>query len=135
MPLRSLCLFFGVMFAFALENDELAAAWLESVVGSILFWLFISRPLIIIIKTSVSKCKAEKKAKKKRTEFLEKERSGHKKARNTSTQRREIEMSNTSFYVQEAQEENKKTRKTDAYWKKIDAVDAKILDVADAVII
>ena len=58
------CLFFGVMFAFALENSLLAAAFIQSVIGSICFWLFFSRPLIIVVKTIISKSKAERLVKK-----------------------------------------------------------------------
>merc|ERR1712195_154349 len=54
------CLFFGIMFAFALENSLLAAAFIQSVIGSICFWLFFSRPLIIVVKTIISKSKAER---------------------------------------------------------------------------
>ena len=54
------------MFAFALKNETLAAAWLESVVGSIVFWLFVSKPIVILIKTTIANCKANKKAEKKK---------------------------------------------------------------------
>ena len=64
------CLFFGVMFAFALKNETLAAAWLESVVGSIVFWLFVSKPIVILIKTTIANCKANKKAEKKKKETV-----------------------------------------------------------------
>ncbi len=57
------CLFFGVMFAFALDDAELARAWLDSVLGSIVFWVFMSRPGTILIKTLVTKCKLERQAK------------------------------------------------------------------------
>ena len=65
----SFCLFFGIMFSFALKNDELAGAWLASVIGSLVFWLFVSRPLTITIKTAIAKCKLERKASKKRKEL------------------------------------------------------------------
>ena len=65
----SFCLFFGIMFSFALKNDELAGAWLGSVIGSVVFWLLVSRPLTIALKTAISKCKLERKAKKKRKEL------------------------------------------------------------------
>merc|ERR1711865_924025 len=60
----SFCLFFGIMFAFALDNDELAAAWLSAVIWSLIFWLFISRPILITVKVLIAKCKLEKKARR-----------------------------------------------------------------------
>jgi hypothetical protein len=57
------CLFFGVMFAFALDDAKLARAWLDSVLGSIVFWVFMSRPGTIFIKTLITKCKLERQAK------------------------------------------------------------------------
>ena len=97
-------LFFGIMFAFALENDELAAAWLNSVVGSIVFWLFVSRPTIIVIKTIISKIKAEKLAKQMNGKSKKKE-AGRKKKRkgggtNTGAKKVtiEIEMAAASNY-------------------------------------
>merc|ERR1712146_151258 len=37
------CLFFGVMFGFAIEDSSLTVSWLESVLGSMAFWVFCSR--------------------------------------------------------------------------------------------
>ena len=78
-------LFFGIMFAFALENDELAGAWLNSVVGSIVFWLFVSRPTIILIKTIISKIKAEKLAKHMNGKSKKKEAGEQKKIKGGGT--------------------------------------------------
>ena len=57
------------MFAFALDNDELAQAWLNAVIWSMIFWLLISRPIIITLKTLIAKRKLEKKVKKQRVEW------------------------------------------------------------------
>ena len=57
------------MFAFALENDALASAWLDSVIGSLIFWLLVSRPIIISLKTLIAKGKLEKKAKQQREKW------------------------------------------------------------------
>ena len=73
------------MFAFALENDELAGAWLNSVVGSIVFWLFVSRPTIILIKTIISKIKAEKLAKHMNGKSKKKEAGEQKKMKGGGT--------------------------------------------------
>tara|TARA_B110000091_G_C13400945_1_gene304115 strand:+ start:79 stop:456 length:378 start_codon:yes stop_codon:yes gene_type:complete len=97
-------LFFGIMFAFALENDELAAAWLNSVVGSIVFWLFVSRPTIIVIKTIISKIKAEKLAKQMNGKSKKKEAGRKKKRKGGGTNKGakevdiEIEMAAASNY-------------------------------------
>jgi len=51
------CLFFGVMFGFAIEDSSMTTAWLESVLFSIAFWIFCSRPAIIFIKSFLQKGK------------------------------------------------------------------------------
>jgi len=51
------CLFFGVMFGFAIEDSAMTEAWLESVLFSVGFWIFCSRPATIFIKSVVQKCK------------------------------------------------------------------------------
>ncbi len=56
------CLFFGVMFAFALDDPDLTADWLESVIYSICFWVFLSRPGSIFLKTLITKCRLERHA-------------------------------------------------------------------------
>ena len=87
------CLFFGVMFAFALENETLAAAWLESVIGSIIFWLLISKPIVILIKTIIAKSKANRNAKNKRKEIEAKlENFYHNKGRASMMNKKLLEM-------------------------------------------
>ena len=68
------------MFAFALENDALAGAWLDSVIGSLIFWLLVSRPIIISLKTLIAKGKLEKKAKQQREKW-EQRKNNNKKER------------------------------------------------------
>ena len=45
------------MFGFAIEDPSMTVSWLESVLGSMAFWVFCSRPLAIFAKTVISKCK------------------------------------------------------------------------------
>ena len=56
------CLFFGVMFGFAIEDPAMTAAWLESVMFSIGFWIFCSRPAAIFAKTLIRRGKLARTA-------------------------------------------------------------------------